>query len=209
MAKCASCRSRRRCPRRAYPSSRAEERTGERGRPVAGWLFACCALVFAMIVVGGVTRLTHSGLSIVEWQPIVGTLPPLFGCRVAADVCEISADARVPPGQPRDDARRVQGHLLVGILRTGSSGARSASCSWCRCLHLLASRTNSATLRRRARCDLRARRAAGRNGLVHGAKRPRRRPARVAVPAYRASRARASHLRGDVLARAVADISGA
>src|SRR5215211_2924707 len=48
-----------------------------RSRRVAGWLFFCCALVFAMVVVGGVTRLTHSGLSIVEWQPIVGTLPPL------------------------------------------------------------------------------------------------------------------------------------
>jgi cytochrome c oxidase assembly protein subunit 15 len=46
-------------------------------RAVAAWLLACCALVLAMIVVGGVTRLTHSGLSIVEWQPIVGTLPPL------------------------------------------------------------------------------------------------------------------------------------
>lgn len=46
-------------------------------RAVAAWLLACCALVFAMIVVGGVTRLTHSGLSITEWQPIVGTLPPL------------------------------------------------------------------------------------------------------------------------------------
>ena len=46
-------------------------------RAVACWLLACCALVFAMIVVGGVTRLTHSGLSITEWQPIVGTLPPL------------------------------------------------------------------------------------------------------------------------------------
>jgi cytochrome c oxidase assembly protein subunit 15 len=46
-------------------------------RAVAVWLFACCALVFAMVVVGGVTRLTHSGLSIVEWQPIVGALPPL------------------------------------------------------------------------------------------------------------------------------------
>ena len=34
-------------------------------------------LVFAIFVVGGVTRLTHSGLSIVEWQPLVGTLPPL------------------------------------------------------------------------------------------------------------------------------------
>jgi len=46
-------------------------------RAIAAWLFACCALVFAMIVIGGVTRLTHSGLSIVEWQPIVGALPPL------------------------------------------------------------------------------------------------------------------------------------
>jgi cytochrome c oxidase assembly protein subunit 15 len=44
---------------------------------VAAWLFACCALVLAMVVVGGVTRLTHSGLSITEWQPIVGTIPPL------------------------------------------------------------------------------------------------------------------------------------
>ena len=34
-------------------------------------------MVFAMIVVGGMTRLTHSGLSIVEWQPIVGAIPPL------------------------------------------------------------------------------------------------------------------------------------
>ncbi len=46
-------------------------------RPVAIWLFVCCALVFAMVVVGGVTRLSHSGLSITEWQPIVGALPPL------------------------------------------------------------------------------------------------------------------------------------
>jgi cytochrome c oxidase assembly protein subunit 15 len=36
-----------------------------------------CALVFAMVVLGGVTRLTHSGLSIVEWKPLVGALPPL------------------------------------------------------------------------------------------------------------------------------------
>jgi cytochrome c oxidase assembly protein subunit 15 len=46
-------------------------------RQVAAWLLVCAALVFAMVVVGGVTRLTHSGLSIVEWQPLVGTLPPL------------------------------------------------------------------------------------------------------------------------------------
>jgi cytochrome c oxidase assembly protein subunit 15 len=45
--------------------------------PVAAWLLACCALVFAMVVVGGMTRLTHSGLSIEEWQPLVGAIPPL------------------------------------------------------------------------------------------------------------------------------------
>ena len=46
-------------------------------RRVAAWLFLCAAMVFAMVVVGGVTRLTHSGLSMVEWQPLVGALPPL------------------------------------------------------------------------------------------------------------------------------------
>jgi len=45
--------------------------------PIAIWLLACCALVFIMVVVGGVTRLTHSGLSMVEWKPLVGTIPPL------------------------------------------------------------------------------------------------------------------------------------
>ncbi len=46
-------------------------------RAVAAWLLLSAFLVFAMVVVGGVTRLTHSGLSIVEWQPLVGTVPPL------------------------------------------------------------------------------------------------------------------------------------
>jgi cytochrome c oxidase assembly protein subunit 15 len=47
------------------------------GRAVAVWLLLCALAVALMVVVGGVTRLTHSGLSIVEWQPIVGTIPPL------------------------------------------------------------------------------------------------------------------------------------
>lgn len=46
-------------------------------KPIAIWLLVCCALVFAMVIVGGVTRLTGSGLSIVEWQPLIGTIPPL------------------------------------------------------------------------------------------------------------------------------------
>ena len=46
-------------------------------RLVAGWLFLCAALAFAVVLVGGVTRLTRSGLSITEWQPLIGALPPL------------------------------------------------------------------------------------------------------------------------------------
>lgn len=46
-------------------------------RQVAAWLLLCAALVFAIVVVGGVTRLTRSGLSIVEWQPLIGAIPPL------------------------------------------------------------------------------------------------------------------------------------
>ena len=46
-------------------------------RTVAAWLLACCALVFAMVIVGGITRATGSGLSITEWQPIMGAVPPL------------------------------------------------------------------------------------------------------------------------------------
>lgn len=41
------------------------------------WLFAVAGLIFAMVLVGGATRLTDSGLSITEWQPILGTIPPL------------------------------------------------------------------------------------------------------------------------------------
>jgi cytochrome c oxidase assembly protein subunit 15 len=62
-------------------------------RYVAYWLLACAALVFAIVVVGGVTRLTRSGLSIVEWQPLVGALPPLSH----ADWQELFAKYRETP----------------------------------------------------------------------------------------------------------------
>ncbi len=48
-------------------------------RPIAIWLLFVAALVFCMVVLGGATRLTHSGLSMVEWKPIMGVLPPLSG----------------------------------------------------------------------------------------------------------------------------------
>ena len=46
-------------------------------RGVSAWLWLCVALLFLMIVVGGLTRLTGSGLSMVRWEPVVGALPPL------------------------------------------------------------------------------------------------------------------------------------
>ena len=46
-------------------------------RAVAIWLLICCGLVFAMVVLGGFTRLTGSGLSMVDWRPLMGWLPPM------------------------------------------------------------------------------------------------------------------------------------
>src|SRR5688572_8198248 len=52
-------------------------KTPLRPQALSNWLLAVAALVFAMVVVGGITRLTESGLSITEWQPVSGAIPPL------------------------------------------------------------------------------------------------------------------------------------
>ncbi len=57
------------------PTPKSDPGTGRRA--VALWLKLLFALVVAMIVVGGLTRLTDSGLSITEWRPVTGTLPPM------------------------------------------------------------------------------------------------------------------------------------
>lgn len=46
-------------------------------RTVGRWLFVCAGMVLVMVVIGGITRLTGSGLSMVEWRPVYGFLPPL------------------------------------------------------------------------------------------------------------------------------------
>lgn len=55
----------------------AQAGTFDRMRAVRLWLYAVAALIVLMVVVGGATRLTESGLSIVEWKPVTGVLPPL------------------------------------------------------------------------------------------------------------------------------------
>src|SRR5438552_15908934 len=84
-----------------------QTRNGE--RTVAAWLLVCCALVFAMVVVGGVTRLTHSGLSIVEWQPIVGALPPLDEAAWQATFAKYKQTPAYRLVNPGMSAERVKG----------------------------------------------------------------------------------------------------
>ncbi|MBI4424422.1 MAG: COX15/CtaA family protein [Elusimicrobia bacterium] len=52
-----------------------------RDKTLGAWLLACCLLVLAVLVSGGITRLTRSGLSIVEWKPVLGVVPPLGEAR--------------------------------------------------------------------------------------------------------------------------------
>jgi cytochrome c oxidase assembly protein subunit 15 len=66
-----------------------------RGKPaaLARWLFLVAALVVAIVAVGGITRLTESGLSITEWKPVTGALPPLNEVQWQA---EFNAYKRIP-----------------------------------------------------------------------------------------------------------------
>jgi heme a synthase len=59
------------------PTNPAEPRPRPRPRAIAGWLFAVAALIVLMVIVGGITRLTESGLSMVRWEPVSGAIPPL------------------------------------------------------------------------------------------------------------------------------------
>ena len=68
----------------------------ERSRAVALWLFVLAALVTSLVVVGGATRLTGSGLSITQWKPVAGVLPPLSA---AAWTREFDLYRRIPQYQ--------------------------------------------------------------------------------------------------------------
>jgi cytochrome c oxidase assembly protein subunit 15 len=61
-----------------FPDASRMDRAATRQsrRLVAGWLFVVAAMIMVMIVLGGATRLTGSGLSIMEWAPLIGALPP-------------------------------------------------------------------------------------------------------------------------------------
>jgi cytochrome c oxidase assembly protein subunit 15 len=57
-------------------STRIDSLSSLYDRQIAAWLIACAATIFGMILLGGITRLTDSGLSMVDWKPIAGIIPP-------------------------------------------------------------------------------------------------------------------------------------
>lgn len=92
-------------------------------RPVRAWLYVVAALVVLMVVVGGATRLTESGLSIVEWKPVTGTLPPLSEAAWQAEFAkyrQIPQYQQLNRGMSLDEFRAIfwweWGHRLLGRL---------------------------------------------------------------------------------------------
>jgi cytochrome c oxidase assembly protein subunit 15 len=61
----------------AEPATPLAGQPAARPRAVGGWLLFVAALIFVMVIIGGITRLTESGLSITEWKPVSGAIPPL------------------------------------------------------------------------------------------------------------------------------------
>ena len=95
----------------------------DRSRAVAVWLIAVAVLVLAMVVVGGSTRLTGSGLSITQWKPISGVLPPLSGADWQAEFARYQAIPQFRLVNPHMDLAQFKtiywwewSHRLLGRL---------------------------------------------------------------------------------------------
>jgi cytochrome c oxidase assembly protein subunit 15 len=98
-------------------------RLDSRQRAIRMWLIVVAALIFAMVLVGGATRLTESGLSIVEWQPVIGALPPLSEAAWEAEFAKYKAIPQyrqINRGMSLADFKTIYwwewGHRLLGRL---------------------------------------------------------------------------------------------
>ncbi len=105
------------------PGERAAGQAGRSTQAVRLWLFAVAALIFVMVIVGGATRLTESGLSITEWKPVTGVIPPLSeaGWRAAFDSYkQIPQYAALNPDMTLDGFKAIYawewGHRLLARL---------------------------------------------------------------------------------------------
>lgn len=90
-------------------------------RMIRLWLYCVAALVVAMVVVGGATRLTDSGLSIVEWRPVTGTVPPLSHAHWVSEFDKYKTSSQYEitnKGMTLDEFKRIYwwewGHRLLG-----------------------------------------------------------------------------------------------
>ena len=81
-----------------------------RPRAMARWLYCVAALIVAMVVVGGVTRLTESGLSITEWKPISGAIPPLTTAQWQAEFANYQ---RIPEYQQLNRGMTLDGFKAI------------------------------------------------------------------------------------------------
>jgi cytochrome c oxidase assembly protein subunit 15 len=146
-----------------------------RPRPLAlsWWLLFVAALVLAMVVVGGITRLTESGLSIVKWEPISGALPPLndsSGRRSSRPIAQSPQYQLVNSGMSLADFKTIFFWEYVHRLLGRAIGLVFA-------LPLALVRLEAGDPQRlwlEARRDPRARRPAGGDRLVDGRLGPRR-----------------------------------
>ena len=179
----------------------ARDRAGRNRALVRGWLYVALLVMFALFLVGGATRLTDSGLSITEWQPIHGVIPPLSD----ADWQEEFAKYQQIPEYQQ--------------LNAGMSSGEFKTIFWWEWVHRILARgvgvvfalpllffwaTGRLEQRREAeaRRAAAARRAAGRGRLVDGRLRPGRSHRRQPVPARHASAAGLPDLHGDDRGRA-------
>jgi heme a synthase len=110
-------------PRAPCEFNTAMPRPRPLARPVALWLWCVAGLVFTMVLVGGATRLTQSGLSIVEWRPITGAVPPLSQADWQAEFAKyqtIPQYERLNRGMSLDEFKAIYwwewGHRLLGRL---------------------------------------------------------------------------------------------
>ena len=79
-------------------------------RPVRLWLLAAAAMIFLTLIVGGATRLTESGLSITEWKPVTGVLPPLSQ---QAWLNEFKAYQAIPQYQERNRGMSLEAFKTI------------------------------------------------------------------------------------------------
>ncbi|MDA5194109.1 COX15/CtaA family protein [Govanella unica] len=111
----------RRSSRRMFMGTGVSSHTADRA--IAKWLFFVAALVFLMVLVGGATRLTESGLSMVRWEPLVGTVPPLTDTAWAQEFSDYQQSPqyqKVNKGMSLGEFKAIYwwewGHRLLGRL---------------------------------------------------------------------------------------------